>query len=93
MDEIELINTKLDALFDAVMDQRSWMKSGFNVLGESQDALWERYFMIDDKWYNENQIRQLMNEVTYLHNRVNELEKVTGLDGSVPKKRIRSSYD
>lgn len=41
------------------------------------------------KEYNERQIRQLMNEVTYLHNEVNDMKRCLGMDGSVPKIKQR----
>ena len=38
-----------------------------------------------DITFNENRFRNTRNEVTYLHNEVNEIKKLLGMDGSVPK--------
>ena len=38
-----------------------------------------------DITFNENRFRNTRNEVTYLHNEVNEIKKLLGIDGSVPK--------
>ena len=48
-----------------------------------------------DITFNETRFRNTRNEITYLHNEVNEIKKVLGLDGSVPsvKPKRRSSYD
>ncbi len=38
----------------------------------------------DTVTFNENRFTNTRNEVTYLHNRVNEIEKLLGMGGSVP---------
>ena len=45
-----------------------------------------------DITFNETRFRNTRNEVTYLHNEVNEIKKVLGLDGSVPKKQVSNKY-
>ena len=64
------------------------------VLGEKQIELFDLFNRVINLIGNMNDRLERLehrkskdNEVTYLHNEINEIKKVLGLDGSVPTRR------
>ena len=41
--------------------------------------------------YNKSHLDNRLNELTHLHNEMTEVQKLLGLDGSVPKIKVRQS--
>ena len=65
------------------------------LLGEKQGELFIMFSNLADIVQGINErlervehMKRRDNEVTYLHNEVNEIKKVLGLDGSVPTKKV-----
>jgi len=88
----EEIFTKLDALFDCVIDDRTYTRKALNVLAEYVDDLWDKWADYEAVQWNERRLRNLRNEVTYLHNELNEVKKNLGMDGSVPRIKSTRKY-
>ena len=90
----EELEIKLEVLAEELIKEINRLNEFIKLFREVYEKLWQVYIRFEDIQYNEYKFNQMSNQITHLHNELRDVQKILGLDGSIPKyKPVRSEYD
>lgn len=91
-DNIELLGTLLKDEIERVTKLCRIVNDIYELVGEYIEMCGEVLAKNNEIEWNEGRFRNMANELTHLHNEMRDVQKLLGMDGSVPKQEGRYGY-